>query len=374
MSTYLASIPPAESGGKIAINRLSYQNDWVFCLLLRLHQQVKDYVIICEHHDDVVVSDESCDKPTLHFYQVKTDAAKPFTLARLRRSSEGSSILAKLYRHRKEFGEVARTLNFVSQPPLSGDSVPKAPCPQIIRVADLNEEGRKLISKCLRQELGLTEDPELDEVLFFHRAGLDIAQHERDTIGELVQYIEKRYPDLPYKPKPMYRTIAGEISQKARCEEAIRCPDDIRKHKSISRDDFERMITTCIRSHDKLDQRQVLEHVLNAVEHALQHEQMNFGRLRRIKQNLEKYQLECMENSTASRRCAGEAKRFVRSAINEFNYKLIPLLEEGADYLRCHGVGTNMTDDYLMAVIAWEVFTYDRKLSSTDSESTGEAV
>jgi len=79
----LASVPPTESGGPLAKNRLAYQSDWTFCLLLSLHLRGDDYVVICDYHDDVVVIDKSNITPILDFYQLKTDSKGTWNLRRL---------------------------------------------------------------------------------------------------------------------------------------------------------------------------------------------------------------------------------------------------------------------------------------------------
>ncbi|MHB9133898.1 MAG: dsDNA nuclease domain-containing protein [Armatimonadota bacterium] len=245
----LASIPPDETGGPTAKNRLDYQSDWTFCLLIRLHLQGKNYVVVCDYHDDVVVLDQSIASPTLDFYQVKTDTTKSWTINRLVKRKKGKdgplpSILGKLFGHRSKFGEAVRSVNFVSHPPLSGNSLPQSPEDRLFlfKASELSDGDRKQISSCLRQELDLTDDLELEDMLLFHKAGLDISRHDRDTIGELIEYLDKRDPALSYKPKPIYRTIASEISRRTRCEGVFDNPDDIQQLKSISRDDFENMV------------------------------------------------------------------------------------------------------------------------------------
>jgi len=277
-----------------------------------------------------------------------------------------SSIIGKLYRHRLQFGDAARSLNFVSHPPLT---IAEGPQPSsrgtlLFTTAELREEDRKLIANHLRIEFSLDEDPNIDEVLMFHKACLDIAMHKRDTIGELTQYLHDRDPSRSCKPIPIYLAIASEISKRTGCEGIFLCADDLKKYKSISRADFEEMIVSCIQEDYRYDPIKVEQEI----KQILQNERLVFSRYRQIIRELEKYLLERMGPLPTVQKCISEAKRFV-SIVSTSHFELMPTLEQGMQYLRRSGVSSQFTDEYLMAVIAWEVFTDERELSSVNSES-----
>lgn len=43
--------PLRERGGSRASNRLTYQTNWAFCLLLDLYSERNDFMLILDYHD-----------------------------------------------------------------------------------------------------------------------------------------------------------------------------------------------------------------------------------------------------------------------------------------------------------------------------------
>ena len=74
---------PRETSGASSANRFSYQVNWALSKLIELHKQGKEYLIVLDFHDDVLVADSEAAPTTIDFYQVKTSRIKDWTLARL---------------------------------------------------------------------------------------------------------------------------------------------------------------------------------------------------------------------------------------------------------------------------------------------------
>ncbi len=92
---------PRESSGSVSANRFDFQRDWALCRLFELQESGTDYVLVMEHHDDIVLLDSS-DAPTaVDCYQVKT-ADSHWSIKDLLRQKSGktgkaNSIVGKMY-------------------------------------------------------------------------------------------------------------------------------------------------------------------------------------------------------------------------------------------------------------------------------------
>src|SRR4051812_13632329 len=75
--------PPRERAGSLAANRFGYQLDWALCRLLELHAEGKDYVVVIDLHDDVLVFDSATDPQSVICYQIKTKDSGSWSRANL---------------------------------------------------------------------------------------------------------------------------------------------------------------------------------------------------------------------------------------------------------------------------------------------------
>lgn len=358
---FLVSNLPSEFGGQRSSNRLSFQRDWTLCLLLQLHLSGKDYLVVCDYHDDVIVLDQPDTTAKIHFYQVKTDLKKRWKIADLLRRKDSEkvktfSVLGKLYRHRISFEPVVGTLNFVSNFALNMQLSNPPPIEDRISftIDELTSKDIDKIKAALRTELQLSDDPILDAAIMFHVTELGIRGHDTHAKGKLTEYLEKLYPSRSFPVGAIYRVIADEILRKSNVETPCTTIVDIKSLKSISRDDFERYIESCIRESDRVDPQRVA----SDLDSYLKSEGVLFGKQRLIRQAFEKYTLERLDNSKQElKNCILEAQKFVSGSLDKYDGKLLPLLEAGAKYLREKDLYRHVTDEYLMAITAWEVLT-----------------
>lgn len=112
---------PREKSGSRSANRFSFQHSWALCHLLVLHAKPEDYVLLLDHHEDVVVLDSAIDPTRVRAFQVKTKDKGNWTIGALlkRKTSKKKasiglpSILGKLYDAYQRFQSVDG-LHFVS--------------------------------------------------------------------------------------------------------------------------------------------------------------------------------------------------------------------------------------------------------------------
>ena len=68
----LVSNLPRETSGSRASSRFDFQKNWVLCHLLELHLEKRDYLVLCDYHDDVVVLERPSNPDQAEFIQIKT--------------------------------------------------------------------------------------------------------------------------------------------------------------------------------------------------------------------------------------------------------------------------------------------------------------
>ena len=155
---------PRERGGPIAANRFEYQMNWAFCHLLDLHKAGREYLMVLDYHDDIVVFDSATTPTSIEFFQIKTrgqskGAWKMKELIYRPKSKDPArpdalSILGKLYAHHVDFGTLVKAVIFVSNAQyavhLRGEKEPGIE--DRFEVDDINPDDFDRVSDQLAQE------------------------------------------------------------------------------------------------------------------------------------------------------------------------------------------------------------------------------
>ena len=68
----MIEFPPDDNSGSSSSNRFAYQKNWALYKMLELEQLGRDYMIVMDYHEDVVIIDASIEDNNIDFYQVKT--------------------------------------------------------------------------------------------------------------------------------------------------------------------------------------------------------------------------------------------------------------------------------------------------------------
>ena len=257
----IVKVKPRERGGTIAANRQEYQRNWTLCYLLRIHDSTEDYTILLDYHDDVVAIDNTQDIKAIDFFQIKTDKSDKWTLSMLLKRKKdkgkgetGNSICGKMYSNKVAFPDRTRSLNFISNSqfsvPLEADDA-KLTTVDEFDVSKLKPENRKEVAEALREEFKLSEAPPFDVGILFRRDNLNWDGHDKQTVGELVDYLDKRCPDGQFAAKAAFRALAQVILQKTSCERLIESPEELVRLKGITKGEFEDMIGQILKNEGK---------------------------------------------------------------------------------------------------------------------------
>ncbi|MFB9133612.1 dsDNA nuclease domain-containing protein [Vibrio olivae] len=91
-----------ESAGASTFGKYNFQFHWALCEIIEKHKNKKEYALLIEHHEDVVIADSlDAEEAQFEFYQVKNQKAK-YTPASLTNRQKGAndtlknSVLGKL--------------------------------------------------------------------------------------------------------------------------------------------------------------------------------------------------------------------------------------------------------------------------------------
>jgi hypothetical protein len=238
--------PVREKGGSLASSRLDYQKDWSLCKLLEVHQTEKDYVLVFEHDDDLLLLDDNDNPKKISFYQVKTKSIGSWKFKDLIKRSTGKtlkfSFLGKLYANKIKYGSKTESLNFISNAIFdiktqSGDGKKL----KEICITDFNKSELKKLSEQIKKEHSLPVDPDC-RLIFLKVVDLSLADSSTHTKGKISNFVSKLNPDKNYKPDIMYKTIFDEIRRKSNDSSTYTTFEELKKHKGISRKDFTEML------------------------------------------------------------------------------------------------------------------------------------
>lgn len=241
--------PVRESAGSLASNRFDYQKNWSLCQLLELHANSSDYLMVFEHHDDIVVFDSESSPQNADFYQVKTKNSSNWTIGLLTKSDAGKkSIFHKMYDNHRNFLNNVKSLTFTSNQPLSAKLKSDKNSTNLDQVhfSDLSVKDKEKIQLSIEPHGCEVCDVDGLSKLVTQKNKLRVSDHTESTKGKLVEFFEKIHPEAEVNISLIYKTFFDEIRIKTNFEGKIEGVSDLR-HKSISRSHFQRMIGSVIK-------------------------------------------------------------------------------------------------------------------------------
>jgi len=240
-----SKIPPRENSGSRSANRFDYQKNWSLCELLSLHSKNDDYLMVFEHHEDVVVFDSESFPTTAVFYQVKTKNPGNWTVNALSKEDKnGQSIISKLYANYEQFQEAVEALVFSSNHGLSTtlENEDKGIECELIRFDQLSIKDKEKISiaaegndKSYCDLIGLNK-------IIINQNELPVENHTITTKGKLVEFFEREFPDKNVHVALIYKSIFDEIRRKTNCEKKCQDSEELKEMKSISHKEFSNII------------------------------------------------------------------------------------------------------------------------------------
>lgn len=258
ISTMLTTSAQREHGGRIAADRFDYQKNWVLCRILELHKSDKNYVVLCEYHEDVTELDDESDPKRVIFYQVKTDQAKAWTAGRMisrkkaKSKDSGSlpSILGKLCQKMALLPVGVASFRFVSNAAFSVrlGGADKSSKEVGAKLAALHSIDLNTIRDSLEAELGFKIDDEMIAQVELQCAELDLQDHSSTTAGRLASFVDSYANGCAVPVSPLYRTLFDEIRRRTNAPAPAGGMDTVVDKKGISRARMEGMLSDALRA------------------------------------------------------------------------------------------------------------------------------
>lgn len=322
----LVTTKPRENSGSRSSNRFDFQQDWVITKLIELHQDNKDYLIVLDYHDDVVVLDSEENPEKMSFYQLKTKNPGTWTLNSLIKAKKGKngnlpSIMGKLYNCKMSFPNHTLSLNFVSNAlfdiKLENKQQKSTDKKEICFSEVCTDQTMEVIQK-LKIEHDLSEEPDFIDITFLQVTDLNINDREAYVKGKLIDFLEELNPNGKFRVGLIYRAIFDEIKRRNNYEYNIDSFDDLIKYKSIGKTFF----SSILQNFD-LDNRS--EELWDFTQQWLAKENIPFSEVFHLKNAWRKFEIDRMN---LANNYLQQTRDIVRGIVAPYKSSTISLLNE----------------------------------------------
>ncbi|AOT72790.1 dsDNA nuclease domain-containing protein [Geosporobacter ferrireducens] len=249
----LVANKPREISGSSSANRFQFQKDWAICKLLEMQMNDEEYVLIMDFHEDILIIDSDIAPQIAKFFQLKTKSNGNWTLNSLITSTKGkNSHLGKLYHNKMIFPVNNIELNFVSNAhyklKLKNENSEDA-CLRYrdICLNQLDYEPLKKITKKIKDEFILKDEPQFKDITYMRVTELDIHSREPYTKGKVAEFFDAIDKGTKVNPAAVYRMLSNEIAKRNDYEWKIQSFGDIITYKGISKSTFTGFLNDLIR-------------------------------------------------------------------------------------------------------------------------------
>jgi len=353
---------PSEKGATIAGQGFAYQHNWAIHKLIELHQSNKeDYILICEHHDDILVFDSVANNEVC-FYQVKTKREGLWKINDLSGTKNKAddkvpkkSIFTKLYEKKEMFGSSGIIyLFFISNArydlPLQNDNN-KSKDQSIIKCTDLKNESKQAINDKIKQELNLIHQPNFEDFTNLQVVTLSIESPEDAIYKALANYFENQKDVSLSILKPLHKTLLSEIERRANYGFIPSDQNELVKCRGVSRQDFEGYLQEALQPKYKEDQ---LKKVFNNVQSLLNTPDISHRVITQMKTFVAKYQTDKITYNNNALQTLEIDIKTIMETMSEEERDLPILLYRDAVFNKINNTGTNKQghdDDYIKFII-----------------------
>jgi hypothetical protein len=205
--------PQREKSGPTTYSKYQYQYNWGLSKVLSEHESRNEYAVFVELHEDVVTVDSfDSTKAKFEFNQVKTDAAN-FTITKLTKLKNGSSVLGKLLDSclNKSYSAQISCINLIA---VNGFGItPKDTSIQKEKlcITEIEQTEYEKIENKIKSELGITGIP---DNLYFVIPVLPDKGFEESVIGQVSVLVNSLFPSSQTNSIDIYRTLIDEMNRK----------------------------------------------------------------------------------------------------------------------------------------------------------------
>lgn len=236
-----------ESAGASTFGKYNFQFHWALCEIIEKHKQKKEYALLIEHHEDVVIADGlDASSAMFEFYQVKNQKAK-FTPASLTKQKPGkkgalkSSVLGKLLDSciNTQYEKQITKIGLVSSNGFSLSTNDNLKL-DVIKVGDIAEEDLGTLTSKIQGELGIDVLP---ENLQFIVPTIQLKNQENYVLAHFARLVEKLFPGAHCNPGYIYRAVIDEMGRIGRIEYDYKDWERLLEHKALTSTEVHDVIT-----------------------------------------------------------------------------------------------------------------------------------
>lgn len=244
----IIGFPPDDNSGSSSSNRFAYQKNWALFKMLELEQLGRDYMIVMDYHEDIVIIDASIEENNIDFYQVKTkkgDYWRPTDLLTIGKDANGNiknSILGKLLKHSVDFSK-ARDYYFVTDSFLRPENYVKGTDFDNSKIpfSKLTKQIQKSAKQKIKKELiGIKDD--VWKHFYISQQQLSVDNYKGVLIGIIQKFIDSRLPKAEISSSTLYDSLYSEVESVQDFEGYISDEKVLTERKSFKHSDFETYI------------------------------------------------------------------------------------------------------------------------------------
>jgi hypothetical protein len=211
-----------ESAGASTFGKYNFQFHWALCEIIEKHKHNKEYALLIEYHEDVVIADSlDSNKAQFEFFQVKNQAAKftPASLTKRKKSATGtekSSVLGKLLSSciNTKYENRVTKIGLVSSSGFSLD-LDKGLKLDVIKVGDITVNDLASLTQDIDNELGIKVLP---EHLQFIVPDIQLKNQEDYVLSHFARLVTSLFPGAFCNPVSIYRSVIDEMGRVGRIE------------------------------------------------------------------------------------------------------------------------------------------------------------
>lgn len=247
----LLATPLRENAGSRSSNRFDYQQVWAFNRILEMIEQDKEFLLLMELHDDVIVLDTVSEPESIDFYQIKTDnkASRYFTASNITKDAskypEKMSIAQKMIDNFSKFRDETKSIHLVSNKHFDFGDLKcgtKSTERAVVGLYEISNTQLEVIKKGMCQSCHLAnvdcEDVCL-KLVYYDVSFLDLVNYEDTVFAKFINYLNSIGIESSIsKTKTVYHTILGEIRRINNWESKAHNVEELIKRKSIAKVDF----------------------------------------------------------------------------------------------------------------------------------------
>ncbi|GJM63217.1 DUF4297 domain-containing protein [Persicobacter diffluens] len=223
-----------EKSGAETYEKYSYQYHWALYRVLNEHDNLKEYAVFIELHEDVVVSDSlDAKNANFEFNQVKTNRGRftPNKLAHQKKNDK--SVLGKLISSglEKPFTSKITELNLVALNDFALELKNNDLSLSKITLDDLSDGQLEELENEMKKEMGIDALP---SNIQFIVPELSEKNFQNDIIASIAKLITNLFPASYSSPIDIYRLLIDEVNRKGTVTYDFTKWDELLRNKALT--------------------------------------------------------------------------------------------------------------------------------------------